>query len=134
MKITPRIYAISLYQMIKELPASEHKLVIKNFLKYLLKNKDFKLIDKITAEFDKYLEEVSEVQKIQVDSAYPLTEKNRVAIKDLVKKTLNVKQVKLMENVKSDLVGGVVVRWGDQVIDTSVKNRLWQLKKYLIGI
>ena len=95
MKVTPRIYAISLYQMLKEASAVEQKSVVKNFLKYLLKNKDFKLTDKIVAEFDKYLDEVSEIKKIEVDSAFPLTEKNRGAIKELVKKTLGVKQVRL---------------------------------------
>ena len=36
--------------------------------------------------------------------------------------------------VDSSLIGGMVIRIGDRVVDSSIKTRLYELKKQLINV
>jgi len=52
----------------------------------------------------------------------------RSQISDQLGKLMN-KQVRLRETVEPDLIGGMVIRVGDRVFDSSVANRLNKMAK-----
>ena len=133
MRISARAYAVSLYQVLKEAPKQDHPQLIKSFLNRVFKNRDFRLMDKILEELDKYIDEVNKTLKVKVTSAHPLNKKIQQEIKEMIKKELDAKEVQLEEEVDSELIGGVVLHWGDYLVDGSVKNRLNKLKKSLVG-
>lgn len=62
----------------------------------------------------------------EVTSAVPLNDKE----KDRVRKALNVDQVNF--KVNPDILGGLVVRVGDQVIDNSVARQMGELREALV--
>ena len=71
--------------------------------------------------------------RLQVDvaSARQLQEPQQAAlIRQL--ETITGKQVRLKLTVDDDLVGGLVVRIGDWVYDTSVRTRLEMIRNHLI--
>ena len=133
MKISPKIYAVSLYQALEGAPVGQQKKFINNFLRQLLRRGDFKLINKIVAAIEDHLDEVTKTVKLQVVSAKPLTEKLKKEIKDIFKKKLAAREVGLSEKVQPDVLGGLALSWNDQIIDVTLKKRLEQLKKHLVS-
>ena len=66
----------------------------------------------------------------QVTSSVPLSTVQRSRLQDSLKAMLN-KDVVLETTEDPDIIGGVVVRVGDQIIDGSVRTRLEALKERL---
>ena len=64
------------------------------------------------------------IQSADVTSATPLTPASRAEIEKLVIQQTGLTQVKLNEKVDPELIGGFVLRVGDQQIDDSVRTSL----------
>ena len=58
-----------------------------------------------------------------VRTAVPLDDQTRSQIVDRLGSVMNA-QIKLRESVDPELIGGMVIRIGDKVFDSSVQNRL----------
>ena len=63
-----------------------------------------------------------------VQTAVPLDDALRSKIEEQIGSIMQ-KQVRLSESVDPDLVGGMVIRVGDRVFDSSVSNRLETLAR-----
>lgn len=98
-----------------------------NFLKLLIQNKRWVLLGSITELF-KQLQFAHEGKiKVQVISAIALTQAERTAMKQRLSKRLNKKLV-VESVIDPGLLGGVMIRMGDLVIDHSVRNTLKKLR------
>ena len=71
------------------------------------------------------------IKTAQVTSATPLTPASRAELEQLVIKQTGLTQVKLTEKVDPSLIGGFVLRVGDQQIDDSVRTSLRKLRTSL---
>jgi len=71
------------------------------------------------------------VQVAEVTSATPLTPATRAEIEKMVKQQTGLQDVSLTEKVDASLIGGFVLRVGDQQIDDSVKGNLRRLRTAL---
>ena len=71
------------------------------------------------------------VQVAEVVTALPLSESLRQSIRKLIAKKFNA-QVELSESVDPTLIGGFVLRVGDQQIDASIASKLKRVQKELI--
>ena len=61
---------------------------------------------------------------------------NLCAERDLVREkleSLTGKHVEITQTVDPDIIGGIVIRIGDQVIDGSVRNKLERMRQRLIA-
>jgi F-type H+-transporting ATPase subunit delta len=66
----------------------------------------------------------------QVTSSVPLSSEQQTRLRETLRKMLD-KDVALEMDVDADIIGGMVIRVGDQVIDGSVRTRLETLKHRL---
>jgi F-type H+-transporting ATPase subunit delta len=71
------------------------------------------------------------VQVAEVTSATPLIPATRAEIEKMVKQQTGLNDVSLTEKVDASLIGGFVLRVGDQQIDDSVKGNLRRLRTAL---
>lgn len=86
---------------------------------------------------DHFIAKTKEFKKIGVASVTSATELSDVQKKKIVEKLLSSTSYKEFEmNYKVDpaLIGGVVIRIGDRVVDGSIRNKLANLKKELSSI
>ena len=128
MKITPKQYAISLYESTIKVDKVQAEQRIKKFIKILQKNNDLSLIDKIIQQYYKYYRSQRNISKIEVSSAKKL---NTEILNKLVQKFNN--QIEIEETVDESLIGGIVLKIDDNILlDGSVKKKLENLKKNLI--
>lgn len=104
----------------------------RNFLTMLAANDRLVLLPEIAELFERLRNEHEGVVDARITSAYPLTE---AQLADVVS-TLETKygrKVKATVTVDRELIGGVSIRIGDEVIDTSVRGKLAQLADALMN-
>lgn len=65
----------------------------------------------------------------EVRSAVPLTEEARAQVKKMAEGRHPGMSIQLTETVDPDLIGGVIVRIGDEQVDSSVSRRLSDLRR-----
>ena len=76
------------------------------------------------------VEKESGVVEVEVTSAIELPEETRSTIRRRIEKATGGK-VKMKETVHEGIVGGLVLRLGDVIVDGSLRSRLRQLKDRL---
>lgn len=103
-----------------------------NFLKLLIRKRREDLIGECIREFRGLLAEHTNTVDAEAWTAVPMTVAQQ---EELVRSlhTLTGKKVRLVAEVDRTLVGGVVVRLGDTVIDGSVRGKLERLERQLLG-
>ena len=102
----------------------------RNFVKVLGAYRRLALIPGIRALFDAERARQEGRSDVVVTSAYELSDTERDAIAGVVGKKLGT-EVTLNVEVDESLIGGVVIRAGDMVIDASLRGRLAQLGQAL---
>jgi F-type H+-transporting ATPase subunit delta len=102
--------------------------VVKHFLNLLLDKERIGHIRAITAHYAMLTDDVSGVARAEIVTARPLKEE---ALKKIEKslEDLISKEIKAEVREDSDLIGGVLVKIGDMVLDGSVKAQLEGLKE-----
>jgi ATP synthase F1 delta subunit len=101
---------------------------VSNFLKLLIENHRMPVLFRIRREYDALWEEENRLLPVQVTSAVELDEQVVRAIGDRISEQTG-RRVELSARVEPDILGGIVVQVGNQVLDASVRNRLEQLRK-----
>lgn len=101
-----------------------------NFLKLLIHNNRLNLLTPIAKLFEAYKAEDEGYIDVEVISAYSLSKEAKHDLTTTLEKTLG-KKIHMNVTVDKSLIGGVLVRAGDKVIDGSIRGRLQQLAKRL---
>lgn len=101
-----------------------------NFVRVLAGAGRLPLVPQIAALYEQMRIEAEGVIEVEISSAYPLEEQDRQHIAAAMTKRLG-KKITLTTTIDETLIGGVVIRAGDSVIDASVSGRLRQLGNLL---
>jgi ATP synthase F1 delta subunit len=99
-----------------------------NFLKLLVEKHRMPVIFRVRATFDALWEEENRLLPVAITSAVELDESTVTQLGDQISKQTG-RRVDLSAHVEPDILGGIVVRVGNSVLDASVRNRLQQLRK-----
>jgi ATP synthase F1 delta subunit len=102
--------------------------LIRNFLELLIENHRMPVVFRIRRELDRLWEEEHKLLPVEITSAVELDKK----VVDQIGKRIGEqtgRKVELSASVDPDVLGGLVVRVGNTVLDASVRNRLEQLRK-----
>jgi ATP synthase F1 delta subunit len=99
-----------------------------NFLKLLIENHRMPVIFRVRRGYDVLWEQENKLLPVQVTSAVELDKATVKQIGDRIAEQTGQK-VDLAAIVEPDILGGIIVRVGNQVLDASVRNRLEQLRK-----
>ena len=102
-----------------------------NFLDLLLENHRMPAIFRIRREYERLWEKHNRLLPVTVTSAVELDAKTVQGIGDRIAEQTG-RKVELSSNVEPDILGGIVVRVGNQVLDASIRNRLDTLRKQVI--
>jgi len=112
------------------LEKSEFARMGKNFLRLLLDKDRIGAIQEISQHYAKLTDELSNVTRAEVIAAKPLKDEALAKLRDALKK-MTTKDVRTDVREDESLIGGIVVKIGDMVLDGSVKAQLQGLKESL---
>jgi F-type H+-transporting ATPase subunit delta len=102
--------------------------VLVNFLKLLIENHRMPVVFRVRRAYDVLWEQENRLLPVSVTSAVELDKKTIREIGDKIAEQTS-RKVDLSAQVDPDILGGIVVRVGNSVLDASVRNRLEQLRK-----
>lgn len=128
MKISSRQYALSLYELTVEKNETAVSDVLKNFIDFIIKNNDYRRINEIVSEFSKIWDENNGNLSVNLTSAHKLEDETKNIIINYLKNKTGFSSINFTESIKADIMGGVILRYSDKIIDGSIKNNLNNLK------
>jgi F-type H+-transporting ATPase subunit delta len=104
-----------------------------NFLELLAENHRMPLIFRIRRDFDAMWREANKLLPVDVTSAFALDERIVKSIGDRIGEQTG-RTVELNAHVDPDILGGIVLRVGNSVLDASIKNRLNRLRRQIAQV
>jgi len=69
--------------------------------------------------------------KVTITTATPLSEKDLVSFQQALEKKTN-QRIEFEKRIDPKVIGGVKIKIGSKIIDTTILNKLIQIKKQLI--
>jgi F-type H+-transporting ATPase subunit delta len=99
-----------------------------NFLEALIERNRMPVVFRIRSEFEQLWDEEKKLLPVEITSAVALDEKTVQSIGDRISERTGQK-VELTSRVDPDLIGGIVLRVGNVILDASIRNRLNQLRR-----
>ena len=102
--------------------------VVINFLELLTEKHRMPAIFRIRRVFEKLWQDENRLLPVSVTSAVPLDEGTVSQIGDRIAQQTG-RRIDLSASVEPDILGGIVVRVGNSVLDASVRSRLEKLRK-----
>ena len=102
--------------------------VVENFLSLLIENHRMPVLFRVRREFDQMWREVNKLLPVQITSAVELDKAVTQQIGDEIGRQTG-RTVELTSTVDPDVLGGLIVRVGNSVLDASIRTRLERLRK-----
>jgi ATP synthase F1 delta subunit len=102
--------------------------VLINFLKLLIENHRMPVIFRVRRAYEELWEEENKLLPVRVTSAVELDQRTVSQIGDRIAEQTG-RKVDLSSQVDPDIIGGIVVRVGNSILDASIRNRLESLRK-----
>jgi F-type H+-transporting ATPase subunit delta len=128
--IKPKKYAISLYETLYEAEKGKVPELIKSFIALLIRNQDLHKADKIIKAFTTYADIKEKRVEVTLYSAHHLHAGLKELVIEQLKKSLN-KDITVQEAVDPSLIGGLILKYDDVVVDGSIKKRIELLAQSL---
>ena len=102
--------------------------IVDNFFALLLENHRMPAIFRVRREYDRLWEEANRLLPVEITSAVDLDPSVAERIGDEIGRQTG-RTVELTSSVDPDVIGGIVVRVGNSIIDASIRTRLENLRK-----
>jgi F-type H+-transporting ATPase subunit delta len=99
-----------------------------NFLELLIEKHRMPVIFRIRRVFDGLWEQAHHVLPVQIATAVELDEDVARKLGDRIAETTGQK-IELTASVDADIIGGIILRVGNSILDASIRNRLDNLRK-----
>ncbi len=101
---------------------------VRNFLELLVENHRMPVIFRVRREFDRMWEEENRLLPVEITSAVRLDESIAARIGEEIGRQTG-RRVQLKSTVDPDVLGGIVLRVGNSILDASIRTRLENLRK-----
>ena len=128
--VNPRIDSDKFIALLLDISTDQIDQEGENLIRLLVQNGRLNLLPQIAELFEQYRAEDENFIDVEVQSAFAVTKTEQQHLTSILEKSLK-RKVHLTAEKDSDLIGGVVIRAGDTVIDASVRGQLQQLAKEL---
>jgi F-type H+-transporting ATPase subunit delta len=104
--------------------------IVKNFLNLLLDKNRIDAIQEISSYYESLIDEVAQIARVEVVTPRPLREDARQRLEKALEE-MTSKKIRMEISEDKSLLGGLVVKIGDLVLDGSIKAQLEGLKESL---
>jgi F-type H+-transporting ATPase subunit delta len=102
--------------------------IFRNFLQLLIEKHRMPAVFRVRRTFDELWRQENQLLPVEITSAVELDESTVKQIGDRIGEQTDQK-IDLSARVEPDILGGIVVRVGNSIIDASIRARLEQLRK-----
>jgi len=128
----PTIHPNRKIEMIRRLFGDQADRRVVDFICLLVRKERIHMFTDIGLEIERLYRRRHGIRGIIIKTAVALTEVERMRLRGIL--TRKFGRVEIREKVDRDVIGGLVVQFGDQVIDDSLKARLKLLREMMIRV
>jgi F-type H+-transporting ATPase subunit delta len=104
------------------------------FLMVLVNRDRINLLTSIIAKYLELVYETASIKMIEVSTAFAFTNLQKNMLIKKLKELTNAREIRLVINVESSLIGGFLIKTDSKVIDFTIKNQLQNLAKHLDAV
>jgi F-type H+-transporting ATPase subunit delta len=102
--------------------------IVANLLDVMVENQRLSLLPEVAGEFNARYDELHKVLPVRISTAVELDAETTARIGRQVGEGTG-REVQLTTEVDPDLIGGIVLRVGNQILDASIRQRLENLRR-----
>jgi F-type H+-transporting ATPase subunit delta len=124
---SPLVKADDKKAVIDRISGEEMNPLMRNFLRLLVDKGRILFLEGIGEQYLSKLRELNQTVLAEVTSAVPLSEAQQQSVREKVQAMTSARQVEIETKIDADLIGGVVIKVGSQVIDASLRGQLRRL-------
>jgi ATP synthase F1 delta subunit len=106
--------------------------IVRNFLALLVENHRMPAIFRVRRDLDRLWEEENQLLPVQITSAIALDDAVTARVGEEIGRQTG-RKVQLTSTVDPDVLGGIVLRVGNSILDASIRTRLERLRKQVAG-
>ena len=99
-----------------------------NFIKLVASKRRLFVVRDMVAAYKTLADQKAGVVKAEVTVAEKLSDKNLRAVVDTLKDVTGKKNINIAEKIDASIIGGIIVKMGSRMIDSSVRTKLNSLK------
>ncbi len=104
--------------------------ILINFLSLLIENHRMPVIFRIRHEYERLWDEENRTLPVEITSAIALDEQTTESLGRTIGERAG-RKVSLAARVDPDILGGIIIRVGNSILDASIRNRLEQLRRHV---
>lgn len=127
----PKIARQDLVDLFLDICADRFTDLAQNFIRVLVDNGRLNVLTEIAEHYEKQRAEAERVIDAEAISAFPLDQSLQQQLKDSLKQRLG-REVQLATKIDESILGGVILKAGDLVIDASAVGQLERLSQTLL--
>lgn len=131
-KISPKNIAEAIYDASEGKSGNELEVVIKNGVKVLSSKRMLVQSGDILKALQDIVDKKNNVVRVKVTTAKNLSHEAKTKLEHQIKEKYKVGKIISEFFEQKDLLGGMRIEVGDEVIDSTYKNKLMKLEKFLI--
>lgn len=128
--VDPQLTREQLYELLCELCKEELDEAKRNLLRLMANGKRLSILPEVAELFNKFQAEHEQTLQVQVITVVALTQAQEGQLVQALHKRL-ARKIILNFSQDADIVGGILIRAGDKVIDLSLKGQLQRLNSRL---
>ncbi len=128
----PTIHPNRKIEMVRRLFGDQADRRVVDFICLLIRKERIHMFSDIGLEIERLYRRRHGIRGIIIKTAVALTDVERMRLRGIL--TRKFGRVEIREKVDRDVIGGLVVQFGDQVIDDSLKARLKLLREMMIRV
>lgn len=128
----PQVKPSAKKDLLKKILADDFDDSIRNFMLLLIDKHRISLVNEIITGFHAMSNDAQNIQTVYVKTAYALTDEQEAALRKKLE-LITKKIIQLKNNIDSSIIGGVIIKTGDRVIDGSIVGQIKSIKKQLVA-
>ena len=127
----PLISADKKQEILEKTLKSELNTETFKFLLVLVKRDRINLLDSVIDSYLQLVYRLASIKMIEVTTAFAFTNLQKNTLIKKLKELTNAREIRLVINVDSSLIGGFLITTDSKVLDFTIKNQLQLLAKHL---
>ncbi len=122
--LNPVVEADAKKAVMRRILGDDAPVELTNFVMLLVDKRRIIFLSAIAQQYLERLRELNNTVLAEVRAAQELSDEQKQAIRDRVKGMTNAQEVELKTQVEPELLGGVIIKVGSQVVDASLRGQL----------
>lgn len=115
------------FDQVRDILGERFSEIFINFLEIIYENRVFGELDNVIVNYERLLFENDHITSVDVVSAKQLSDDNKESILKMVRSKYK-KPLQVKYSINEDLMAGYIVKVNNDIYDTSLKNKLDQIK------